>query len=341
MLTRENYRGVIAYPPTPFTRDFALDEDALRENLQKLIALGVEGIAMAGTSGEFYTLTDEELRRIAAIMREETVKAGVVSLMGAISLSTDETLRRARLIADAGIDGLLVIAPYHAPLTRRELMQFWQEVCAACPGTGVVVYHYDWIRQPYTVETFRQLAAIPNLVGSKEAHWDFKLWRTMHLDSPLAHMSSTDVGWLTELHSQRAIGVGSLQICWMPHRVREILDLCAAGDYAAAGRAQRDFTEFPARMKLGLGRPHIFPPELEALEAYSPLARHKAVIDALGFLRAGPVRRPALPVPENLIRQIQDFAERYYPELIPTPERVAAVSDGKKLWRTAAELAVA
>lgn len=335
MLTRKNYRGVFAYPPTPFTSDFKLDEDALRENLRKLIALGVEGIALAGTSGEFYTLTDDELRRIAEILQEETSKAGVLSLMGAISLSTDDTIRRARISADAGIDGVLVIAPYHTILTQSELLGFWREVSAAVPEVGVVIYHYDWIRQPYTVGIYRQLADIPNLVGSKEAHWDFTLWRTIHQESPLVHMSSTDIGWLTELHRQRAVGVGSLQICYSPHRVREILDLSAAGDYLAAERAQRDFTEFPARLKLGQGRPHVFPPELDALNAFSPLARHKAAIDALGFLRVGPVRRPALPVPDELIRRIRDFAERHYSELIPTSERIASASTGSRLWRVA------
>ncbi len=335
MLTKHTYRGVIAYPPTPFTKDFKLDEDALRENLRKLIAVGVDGIAVAGTSGEFYTMSPSELRKVASILQEETSQASVSSIMGAIGLSTEEAIQRGQMAMEVGVDAILVIQPYYTALTPNELVRFWETLCAACPDVGVIVYHYDYIRQPYTPETFKRLAHIPNLIGSKEAHWDFKLWQAMHKESPLLHMSSTDLGWLVELHRQRAIGVGSLQLCWMPHKVREILDLCAAGDYDAAERAQSNFTEFPCRIKMGQGRPHIMPQELNDLDNYSHTAKHKAFINALGFLKVGPPRPPAIPVPDELIMRIRDFVERRYPELL-LPERfLANQSASNKLWRTA------
>lgn len=332
MLTRDNYRGVVAYPPTPFTSSFQLDEEALRENLRKLVNMGVDGVALAGTSGEFYTLSPTEVRTIARITREETASAGVFSLLGAIGLTTEETIARGRLAEEAGLDGILVIQPYYTPLTQRELIAFWENLCRACPNVGVVIYHYDWIRQPYTPEIYRQLAHLPNLVGSKEAHWDFSLWRTMHQQGPFAHMSSTDLGWLVELHRHRAVGVGSLQMCYMPHLFTEILDRCNGGDYDGAERVQIDFTEMPARLKLGQGRPHVFPSELAELESYSHQARHKAVMDAFGFLRVGPVRSPAIQVPAELRKRIRDFLERRYSHLLVTPEFTARRRPVGSLW---------
>ena len=101
MLTRETYRGIFAYPPTPFTNDLALDEDALRSNLRKLVRVGVDGIVLAGTSGEFYTLEPEEYRTIARILREES-KGGVQAMMGAIGLCTADTIREARKLGRRG-----------------------------------------------------------------------------------------------------------------------------------------------------------------------------------------------------------------------------------------------
>jgi dihydrodipicolinate synthase/N-acetylneuraminate lyase len=333
MLTLDLYRGVIAYPPTPFTENFALDEEALRSNLRKLIACGVDGIALAGTSGEFYTLSLQEIRRIASILREETKGTKVYSVLGAVGLSTDDAIARGRIAMEEGIDAILVIQPYYTPLTPDELLRFWEQLCRACPTVGVIIYHYDWVRQPYTVDIYRQLSHLPNLVGSKEAHWDFNVWRTMHREGPLAHMSSTDIGWLVELHRLRAVGVGSLQLCWMPHKVLEILDLCALGKYDEAERAQSDFTEFTARMKMGQGRPHIFPSELEGLDRYSHQARHKAVIDAFGFLRVGPPRSPAIAVPVELRKRIRGFIERRYPELLLPPGFSATSRPTGSLWR--------
>ena len=333
MLTPDLYRGIIAYPPTPFTDNFALDEEALRSNLRKLMRCGVDGIALAGTSGEFYTLSLQEIRRIAVILREETKGTKVYSIMGAVGLSTDDAIIRGRIAMEEGIDAILVIQPYYTPLTPDELLLFWEQLCRACPTVGVIIYHYDWVRQPYTVDIYRQLTHLPNFIGSKEAHWDFNVWRTMHQKGPLAHMSSTDIGWLVELHRQRAVGVGSLQLCWMPHKVLEILDLCTLGKYDEAERAQSDFTEFTARMKMGQGRPHIFPSELEGLERYSHQARHKAVIEAFGFLRVGPPRPPAIPVPAELQKRIRGFIERRYPELLLPPDFSSVSRPAGTLWR--------
>jgi len=332
MLTRESYRGLFAYPPTPFTRDLELDEDALRENLRRLVRVGVDGIVLAGTSGEFYTLQPEEYRRIARILREETQSVGVHSMMGAIGLCTADAIRQARLAADEGVDGVLAVQPYYLPLTPRELHKFWEDFCRASPDLAVIINHYDWVRQPYTVEIYRNLAHLPNLLGSKEAHWDFALWRKMHTESPLVHMSSTDAGWLVELCRNGAVGVGSLQVCMMPQVVRTVLDHCQRRDYSVAERALVSLTEFIARLKMGQGRPHVFPTELQGWGDYSNAARHKALIDAFGFLRAGPPREPSIPVPTELQAQLREFIERDYSHLLPPPGLGGTPLD--RLWRT-------
>ncbi len=331
MLTRETYRGIFAYPPTPFTNDLALDEDALRRNLRKLVRIGVDGIVLAGTSGEFYTLEPEEYRTMARILREET-KGGVQSMMGAIGLCTADTIRQTRVATAEGIDGVLVVQPYYLQLTPAELVKFWQDLCAACPDIGIVINHYDWIRQAYTLEIYRALSHLPNLLGSKEAHWDFEVWRKMHRESPLLHMSSTDAGWLVELYRHGAIGAGSLQLAMMPHVIRRVMDLCAADDLPGAEAALAPLTELTARMKLGQGRPHVFPSELKGWQNYSNTARHKALVDAFGFLQAGPPRQPGIPVPRELQQQLAEYLRQRHPALIP-PANYELQVPATRIWR--------
>ena len=331
MLTRETYRGIFAYPPTPFTNELALDEDALRSNLRKLVRVGVDGIVLAGTSGEFYTLEPEEYRTIARILREES-KGGAQAMMGAIGLCTADTIRQARIATAEGIDGVLVVQPYYLQLTTGELLKFWSDLCHACPDIGIVINHYDWIRQTYSLETYRALSHLPNLLGSKEAHWDFELWRKMHRESPLLHMSSTDAGWLVELYRNGAIGAGSLQLAMMPHVVRGVMDLCATGDLPAAEAALSPLSEFTGRMKLGQGRPHVFPSELVGWQNYSNTARHKALVDAFGFLKAGPPRQPGIAVPHELQQQLAEYLRQRHPALIP-PANYEQQVPATRIWR--------
>ena len=335
MLTRETYRGLFAYPPTPFTAEYGLDEDALRLNLRKLIRIGVHGIALAGTSGESFTLNPEEYRRVAEILFEETSDTDVHSVLGASALSTSEAIQRTSMAAEIGLDAVMLLQPYYLPLTRLELITFWNDLCRACPDIGVIVYHYDWIRQEYNPGIFKELEHLPNLIGSKEAHWDFELWLKMHRESPLAHMSSTDAGWIVELYRHNAVGVGSLQVCFMPHIVKEVLDLCAMGEFVEAERILIPFTEFIARMKLGFGKPHIFPSDLPNWSEFSPLARHKALTDAFGFLHVGTPRPPTIGVPTELQEKLKTFLELRYPELIPPENFAETVEPGCKLWRQA------
>jgi len=332
MLTRDNYQGLFAYPPTPCRQDLSLDEEGLRSNLRKLIRIGVSGIALAGTSGECYALTEAEHRRVAEILREETKDTGVRSILGTTGLSTREAIERSRMAMEIGLDGVMTVQPYYSPLTRGELLKFWADLCAACPDIGVIVYHYDWVRQEYTPEIFRELARLPNLIGSKEAHWDFGKWLRMHRESPLVHMSSTDAGWLVELFRQGAVGVGSLQVCYMPHIVQKVLDLCSQERFVEAERVLAPFTELVGRLKMGYGQPHVFPIDLPRWADYSNTARHKALVDAFGFLHVGPPRPPAIPVPDALQSRLQEFLQERYPELIPPPDFADTIAPGRRLW---------
>lgn len=330
MLTQDNYGGVIAYPPTPFLPDFSLDEQSFRTNIKRLIGAGVSGIAVAGTSGECYTLSDDELDTMCRILTEETRSSGVVSIVGATGLSTGEAIERARIAQAAGVDGAMLIQPYYSPLTEDELQLFWEEVCAAVPDLGVLVYHYDWVRQPYSADTYRRLSAIPNLVGSKEAHWDFGMWKNLHNTSPLKHMSSTDT-WTVELIQLGAVGVGTLNVSYMPHVIAGIVDAARSGDIDGALRLQGRMTELLSTLKLGKGMPRAYPIELEGWETYSNSSRHKALTDAFGFLTVGTPRRPAIRVSESLRGALRGYLERHFADLLPVgpfPEDVIR----EQLW---------
>jgi len=333
MLTRTNYKGVFAYPPTPFTNEkLLLDEEAVRRNIQKLAGIGVDGIVMAGTTGEFYTLEEWEFRRLAEIFQEECANAGVLSVLVANALTTREVIKSSLMARELGLDGVMALQPFYYPLTQEESHQFWKELSTECPDIGLVIYNYGSANQNYSLDTFRHLAQLPNIVGSKEAHWDFGTWLKYHQCSPLVHMSATDAGWLVEMYKHNAVGVGSTHISLMPHIFSDVLESCSVGDFPSADRHLCPITNFIGRMKLGTGQPHVFPSELDGWNHYSSIARHKALVDAFGFLEAGPPRRPSIGIPEKLQQKLRDYIEKYWESLIP-PDKIHKIRKGVRLWR--------
>ncbi len=318
-LTRERYRGVYAYPPTPFAKDLSLDEDALRSNLRKLVAIGVNGIVVGGSTGEFYTLTPEDYGRIARILREETKGTGVVSVLGATGLNNRDVIGKITVAQEAGLDAVLGMQPFYTTLANRELLAFWDEVAHACPRIGIIIYNFEWVRQEYTPEIFRKLAVHPNIVGSKEAHYDFKKWRNLQTASPLVHMSATDAGWMVEMHKLKGPGVGSVSLTLMPHIIRKTLLLCKEGNYIEADRAFVPFADVVGHLRAGKGKPFLLPSELSEWESYGGAAKGKALAEAFGFLQAGPPRRPGMAVPYDLQQRMRDYIHKRYPEMIPPP----------------------
>ncbi len=331
-LTKERYRGVFAYPPTPFADDLSLDEQALRSNIRKLVRLGVDGIVLAGSTGEFYTLTDAEHRRIAEILAEETRPHGVVSVIGAQGLNPTEVIERGRAAMEAGCEAVLAMQPFYYTLKKPELMAFWNQFSKACPDIGILIYHFDWVRQEYTAEIYRELARLPNIVGSKEAHFNFRAWRALQGAPPLVHMSATDAGWLVEMYRLGAPGVGSVSLTLMPHLEQKTLKLCGEGRYEEAERVWALFTEVVGRLRSGAGRPYLAPVELKGWDDYGGAARGKALADVFGFIKAGPPRPPSIPVPADLQKRLKDYLLAHYPEAMPPANFLDSIPPGTKLW---------
>lgn len=331
-LTKERYRGVFAYPPTPFADDLSLDEQALRSNIQKLVRLGVDGIVLAGSTGEFYTLSDAEHRRIAEILAEETRPHGVVSVIGAQGLNPKEVIDRGRAAMESGCEAVLAMQPFYYPLKRRELKVFWEQFSKACPDIGILIYHFERVQQVYNAEIYRELARLPNMVGSKEAHFNFKAWRALQGATPLVHMSATDAGWLVEMYRLGGPGVGSVSLTLMPHLEYKTLKLCGEGNYEEAERVWALFTEVVGRLRAGAGRPYLAPAVMEDWEDYGAAARGKALNDVFGFIKVGPPRPPGIPVPKDLQMRLKDYIMARYPEAMPPANFLDAIPPGTRMW---------
>jgi 4-hydroxy-tetrahydrodipicolinate synthase len=62
------WRGYIPAVTTPFTRDGALDLDAMERLLQWLLEEGMHGIIIGGTQGEWFTITAPERKQLMQIV---------------------------------------------------------------------------------------------------------------------------------------------------------------------------------------------------------------------------------------------------------------------------------
>jgi 4-hydroxy-tetrahydrodipicolinate synthase len=153
---------------TPFTRSGDLDEAAVRRLGRRQIEGGIHFLAPCGTTGENPTLTASERRRIVEILAEEA-GGKVPILAGAGGYNTKEVIELARELAKAGASGFLSVTPYYNKPTQEGLYQHYRAIAESTP-LPIVVYNVPG-RTGVNVEvaTLVRLAAIPNIIGVKEA----------------------------------------------------------------------------------------------------------------------------------------------------------------------------
>jgi len=153
---------------TPFRRDLTLDEATLRKLVRRQIQAGINFLVPCGTTGENPTLNRAEHLRVVEITLEEA-KGKVPVLAGAGGYNTQEVIELAREVERLGADGILSVTPYYNKPTQEGLYQHYRAIAESTP-LPIVVYNVPG-RTGVNVEvaTLVRLAAIPNIIGVKEA----------------------------------------------------------------------------------------------------------------------------------------------------------------------------
>ena len=165
---RRDFTGVGTALVTPFTRSGDLDEAAVRRLARRQIDAGVHFLIPCGTTGEAPTLSDAERLRIVEIVVEEA-NGKVPVLAGAGGYDTRELIHTAAEMARRGANGFLSVTPYYNKPTQEGLYQHYRAFAESNP-LPIIVYNVPG-RTGVNVEpsTLARLAAIPNIVGVKEA----------------------------------------------------------------------------------------------------------------------------------------------------------------------------
>jgi 4-hydroxy-tetrahydrodipicolinate synthase len=165
---RTQWTGVGTAMVTPFTRNGDLDEAAVRRLARRQIDAGVHFLVPCGTTGENPTLVLAERLRIVEILVDEA-GGRVPVLAGAGGNNTRDVVRLAGEMQKAGAAGLLSVTPYYNKPTPEGLFQHYRAI-AESTTLPIILYNVPGrTGVNLDVDTLVRLAAIPNIVGVKEA----------------------------------------------------------------------------------------------------------------------------------------------------------------------------
>ena len=167
-------RGALAAAVTPL-RDDELDEAAFAPYVDFLVAGGLDGALVLGTTGESMLFGADERRRILELyVAAAGGRLQIAAHCGA--QTTRDTVELAEHAAAAGADAVAVIGPPYFPLDDRALLEHFAAAAAACAPLPFYVYEFEkasgYAVPLHVLAALRERA--PNLAGLKVSDSPFE-----------------------------------------------------------------------------------------------------------------------------------------------------------------------
>jgi 4-hydroxy-tetrahydrodipicolinate synthase len=269
---------------TPFAADGRLDEDAFRKHMRRLADSGIGVYVGGGGSGEGYTLSREDNRRIFAIAVEELKGRVPCRAMGIEPRTAAQMIGFLELAAEAGMEAAqlysLDVGHGHAP-TTEELETYFSEVIEAAPLPVVPSTHQS-VGYRIAPELIVDLAQRPQVLAVNCTHPDLGYLATV-IDG-VAPAKDVHVGGPMQGLTALAFG-GQGYLCSEGNLAPK---LCVSViDHYKAGNLDAMMDAFSKVVRLSTG-----------LYGNGGIRVTKAVLNQLG-LPGGYPRKPRLPVTDD------------------------------------------
>lgn len=163
--------AVITAMVTPFDAQGRVDEEAAVRLMEHLVAHGSDGLAIAGTSGEAATLSDDEQVGLVALAAR-TLRGRASIIAGAGSNDTRHAVELTERVTDAGADAVLSVTPYYNRPNRRGIVAHFRAVAAATDRPVLLYNIPSRTAVDMPNDLLAELAQIDGIEGVKQANSD-------------------------------------------------------------------------------------------------------------------------------------------------------------------------
>ena len=224
---------------TPFRRG-AVAFDELRKLVEFQIKSGIDGLVPVGTTGESPTVTHEEhLDLIRCTI--EAARGRVPVIAGTGSNSTHEAIVMTKVAAEAGADGMLLVAPYYNRPTQEGLFRHFSALADVTDKPLVLYSIPGRCGVEISVSVIERLRAkYPHVAHVKEAGGSVdRVDQIVQALGDSVTVLSGDDSLTLPFMAVGAKGVISVVSNYFPREVTKLAALALAGEYAKARALHR------------------------------------------------------------------------------------------------------
>ena len=159
------YQGVIPAFYACYDAEGNISTEGVKALTRHLIAKGVKGVYVGGSSGEcIYQHVDERKAVLEAVMSEAKGKLTVIAHVGCNN--TADSVELARHAESVGVDAIASIPPIYFHLPEYAIAKYWNDMSAAAPNTEFVIYNIPQLAGTgLTMSLLKEMLKNPNVIA--------------------------------------------------------------------------------------------------------------------------------------------------------------------------------
>ena len=281
------FEGMYVPIITPFNDDFSIDWDGFGAVIDWQVDNGTHGIIVGGSTGEFFSLTDEE-RAEQLRFAVERAAGRIPVIAGVNDLLVDRCYAHSAAARDAGVDALLVAAPPDSLPSQKELVADCLKIDRIA-DLPILLYH-DPGRTGVSMdeEFLDRVAQSSNFCAIKESAGDVDRIHRLVRDYPQLQLSAGAEDLVLEFYAWGARSWVSVVANFFPHEAVRFHEICVLdGDFATGRRFMTALL-----------------PIMNCLEKGGKFLQSVKYACELMDRPAGPVRPPMQPMKKELQREV-------------------------------------
>lgn len=246
--------GIIPPIPTPITDDERVDEASLARLVEHVIAGGVSGLFVLGTTGEFAALTNDAKQRVLDVVAR-TVGGRVKMVVNVSDTSLPRVLPVLRMAEAAGADAIALLAPYYYPMDLDEEILAHYRFVSQETDLPILVYNFPKMTK-VTVrpELVADLIETANVCAIKDSSAEMIGFRDLiALSQRYEHFSAllAPLPLISMAATYGADGVVTGMGNVAPRLVCDLFEAAKAGQIERAAELQRQADRLVALFQVG------------------------------------------------------------------------------------------
>ena len=124
------WQGVFAILCTPFHEGGELDVPSLQREIEFCLEAGTHGLVALVNASEYWTLSDDERRRVAEVT-VKSVNAAVPVVVGVTAGSVDCAVSLSRHAQAIGADAVMAMPPPGRPISETGIFRYYERLTSA------------------------------------------------------------------------------------------------------------------------------------------------------------------------------------------------------------------